>query len=117
MEDSTILNPNQVKLSDGRVVTLRETTGSDEIAAAAMLGSHFTQDASGAALYTKALAHRAIVDIDGVAVTKGPIKFKDFNAFWKDIKTRDSGKLMVKYQEMNSDSDEEGNGNGPLDEE
>lgn len=112
------LNPNQVELTDGRVVALRETTGSDEIAAGAMLGKHFTQDAAGIGMYTKALVHRSITDIDGKPLNTGPIKFADFRAFWAEIKTRDSQRLMKKYQELNGDDEPRGGSDkSPLDDE
>lgn len=104
------LEPNQVQLSDGRIATMRETNGRDENAAAQMLGKHFTQDAAGISLYTKALVMRGIEDIDGKPIVTGPIKFADFNRFWADIKTRDSQRLTKKYHEMNGDSED------PLDE-
>jgi len=104
------LGPNQVELSDGRIATLRETTGRDEIAASQMLGTHFTQDGAGMQLFTKAIVMRSIEDIDGKPAYKTPVKFKDFMSFWGDFKTRDSQALIVKYAKLNGD------GEDPLDE-
>jgi len=100
------LNPNQVALSDGRVVTMRETTGADEMAASAMLGKHFTQDAAGINLYSKALAHRAITDVDGSPLHNGPIKFDGFRSFWGSTKTRDGQRILKKYTDLNGDPDD-----------
>lgn len=104
------LEPNQVALSDGRIVTLRETTGRDEIAASQMLGSHFTSDGAGQTLFTKAIVMRGIEDIDGKSPYKKPVTFKGFLNFWDEFKTRDSLALMAKYSQVN------GSGEDPLDE-
>jgi hypothetical protein len=105
----TKLNPNQIKLSDGRIATMKETNGRDEIAASQMLGTKFTADGAGQTMFTKALVMRAVDNIDGKPAWNGQLKLNDFMNFWGSISTKDGGKLMKKYQQMNGDED-------PLDE-
>jgi hypothetical protein len=60
------LAENQVRLSDGRIVEMRELIGSDEMVVAGQLGDVFEPNGSGAVIFQTCLIVRTITKIGGV---------------------------------------------------
>lgn len=98
------LADNEVRLSDGRLVVMRETTGADDAAVAKMLGDNVSLQGAGAAILVQATALKAVVSIDG---QDAPIlaSYKNFLAFSSKFKSKDLRKIQVKYMQMNSEAD------------
>lgn len=96
---------DEVKLSDGRIVKMRETTGADEAAVAQMLGDKISLQGAGAAILVQANALKAIESIDG----QGPPimrSYNDYLKFARQIKTKDFNRITMKYMAMNNEADE-----------
>jgi hypothetical protein len=98
---------NEVRLSDGRIVTIKELVGSDEMVVAAQLGKVFTPDGGGAIVYRSCLVARSIESIDGKPVS--PCKsFQDYRDLSGQFKSKDYALIKNKYEELNGEG-EEGN--------
>ena len=103
------LGDDEIRLSDGRVVKMRETTGADETAVAQILGGKVSLQGAGSVVLVQANALKAIVSIGG---QKPPV-MNSYNAYLKfasSFKTRDLNRIKMKYADMNLEADE----NDPL---
>src|SRR5579875_1683739 len=71
---------NEVRLSDGRVVEMRESTGADEMAVAAELGDVFQANGGGAIIYQSCLIAKTVKSIDGKPLPpmRGYSAYRDF---------------------------------------
>lgn len=100
------LAENQVKLSDGRVITMREATGSDEMIVAGYLGDVYTADTSGSVILLNCLIAISIEKINDEKVS--PLRgFEAFRDFMGSFKQKDWRKIRTLYYKINGD--EEGN--------
>lgn len=101
------LADNEAKLSDGRVVTVRELVGSDEMIVAAQLGKVFTPDGGGAVVFQSCLIARSVESINGQPVT--PMRsYSEYRDFLAMFKSKDYSKIKKLYDKVNGD-DAEGN--------
>ncbi len=98
------IGDDEVKLSDGRIVKMRETNGADEAAVVQILGDHVSLQGAGAQVLVQANTLKAIVSIDGAAP---PIfrSYNDYKSFARQFKTKDLNKLVRKYTQMNMELD------------
>lgn len=96
---------DEVKLSDGRVLKLRETTGADDAAVAQMLGSNVSLDGASAKILIEAQALKSIASIDG---KEPPImrSYNEYLTFARGFKTKDMGRIQKKYMDLNFEADE-----------
>jgi hypothetical protein len=98
------LADNQVKLSDGRIVELRELTGADEMIVSAELGKAFTPDAGGSVILQTCLLVKSIAAIDGQPVEK--VKgFEGVRDFLKQFKSKDYNRIRMLYVSMNGEEE------------
>jgi hypothetical protein len=110
LNKSEELADNQVKLSDGRIIEIRETTGADEIVVAAELGDTFGANGGGAVIFQSCLMAKSISKIDGLP--NKPIRdFGEYRDFLSSFRSKDWNKIRELYQKLNGD-DEKGNGLG-----
>lgn len=101
------LAENQVKLSDGRIVEIRESTGADEIAVAAELGDIFGANGGGAVIFQSCLMAKSISKINGEPVE--PLRgYEEYRNFLSLFRSKDWSKVRNLYQKLNGD-DELGN--------
>jgi hypothetical protein len=98
------LAENQVKLSDGRIVTLREATGSTEMIVAAYLGDQYTPDTAGSVILMCCLV---VYSIEKINEEKAPTlrKFEDFRDLMDSFRKVDFNKIRSLYYKMNSDAE------------
>lgn len=98
------LADDEVRLSDGRVVKMRETNGADEAAVAQMLGDKVSLQGAGAKVLVQANTLKSIVSIDGQ--TPSVMRsYNDFIGLSRQFKSRDINRLMTKYAELNLEAD------------
>lgn len=101
------LPENQVKLSDGRIVEMRESTGADEMAVAAELGDIFGANGGGAVIFQSCLMAKVISNINGEPVA--PLRgYEEYRNFLSLFRSKDWTKIRILYQKLNGD-DELGN--------
>lgn len=101
------LAENQVKLSDGRIVEIRESTGADEMVVAAELGDTFGANGGGAVIFQSCLIAKTLSKINGEPVE--PIRgFEGYRNFLSLFHSKDWNKIRNLYQKLNGD-DEQGN--------
>ncbi|MCF8566913.1 hypothetical protein LLE49_19525 [Alicyclobacillus tolerans] len=105
-EQAVEVADDEVKLSDGRIVKMRETTGADDAAVAQMLGDKISLQGAGGAVFVQANALKAVVSVDGVPA---PImqNYRDFIKFSRTFKTRDMNRIASKYAQMNLEANED----------
>lgn len=100
---------NEVRLSDGRIIEMREATGADEMIVPAQLGKVFTSDGAGSIIYMNCLIIRTVVSIDGKPV-EAMRSFEAYRDFMGNIKGKDLTRIKALYNKLNDDvDDEEGN--------
>ncbi|GIM47040.1 hypothetical protein DNHGIG_25890 [Collibacillus ludicampi] len=101
------LAENQVRLSDGRIVEMREAVGSDEMIVAGQLGDVFEANGAGGVIFQTCLIARTITKIDGQPVQnlRGYESVRDFLA---GFKAKDWNKIRALYNKLNGD-DAQGN--------
>lgn len=98
------LADNQVKLSDGRVVEMREQLGNDEMIVAAQLGNVFTPDGAGAVIFQSCLIARTITSIDGVKPQ--PMRnYEAYRDFLAQFKGKDFNRIKKLYEKLNGDGE------------
>lgn len=103
--ESKELDYNQVKLSDGRIVEMRETIGCDEMVVAAQLGDTFEANGAGSVIFHTCLIAHTIVSIDGVKVV--PMRnFEAVRDLLAGFKGRDYKKIAVLYNKLNNEGAE-----------
>lgn len=109
MDEKKQLAENEVRLSDGRIVAIRELVGADEMIVAAQLGKVFTPDGGGAVVFQSCLIARSVESVDGKLVS--PCKsYQDYRELLGSFKSKDYQKIKKTYEVVNgSGSDEEGN--------
>lgn len=96
------LADNQVKLSDGRVVELRESTGADEMIVSAELGDTFTANGAGAVIFQSCLIAKTVTKINGQPLP--PMRgFKTYREFAGGFKTKDWNKIKNLYTALNGE--------------
>jgi hypothetical protein len=96
---------DEVKLSDGRTVKLRETTGADDAAVAQMLGNKVSLDGASAQILIQAQALKSIVSIDGQ--NPGIMKsYNDYLGMARGFKSKDMNRILKKYMELNFEADD-----------
>lgn len=100
------LADNQVKLSDGRIVDMRESTGADEMIVASELGDKFEANGSGGVIFMTCLIAKTISGIDGKPLPplRGYAAYRDFAA---QFKSKDWNKIRNLYQKLNGDEGNE----------
>lgn len=98
------LAENQVKLSDGRVVEMREQMGNDEMIVAGQLGDLFTPDGAGAMIFSTCLIVRTIKSIDGVDFV-APKNYAGVRDFLGGLKQKDWSKIRDLSTKLNSDAE------------
>jgi hypothetical protein len=107
------LADNEVRLSDGRIVVMRETTAADEAVVAQMLGDKVSLQGAGIQVLTQANALKAIESIDGEPLKKEDGSrnlfrtYNDFLSAARQFKSKDMNKIIRKYAEMNLEADED----------
>ncbi len=107
------LESNEVVLSTGSKVIMKESTGVDEIMVAQMLGDKVNLQGAGAQILMQANTLKCIESVDGQPLKKpdGATNFlrtyNDFLAAARLFKTKDLNRLMRKYAEMNLEADEQ----------
>jgi hypothetical protein len=96
------LADNQVKLSDGRIVEIRESTGADELVVAAELGDTFQANGGGGVIFMTCLIAKTVVSIDGKPLPplRGYAAYRDFAS---QFKSKDWNKIRNLYQKLNGD--------------
>lgn len=106
------LTEYQVKLSDGRIVELREQKGSDEMVVAAQLGDNFTPDGAGAIIFQNCLIAQTVTKVGDQP--RPPLRgFAAYRDFLAQFKGKDWNRIKKKYDELNGDLEEENKeGNG-----
>jgi hypothetical protein len=100
------LADNEVRLSDGRIVVMREMTGGDEIAVAQMLGDKVSLQGAGAQVLAQANMLKSIESIDG---KPAPIlrTYNDILSFARQFKSKDMVKMLQKYAELNLEASDD----------
>lgn len=100
------LKENQVGLSDGRIIEMREATGADELAVAGELGNAFQANGGGTVIYLTCLIVKTIISIDGKPVR--PMHgYEAYREFAATFKSKDFTKIRNLYRKLSGD--EEGN--------
>lgn len=101
-ETGKALAHNEVKLSDGRIVKIREAKGSDEMIVSGELGSVFEPNGGGAVIFQNCLIAKTIIALDGQPVEplKGFERVRDFAA---QFSSKDWNKIKKLYDKLNSD--------------
>jgi hypothetical protein len=98
---------NQVQLSDGRIVEVREARGNDEMIVAAQLGETLGAGSGGFIVFQNCMVARCIDKIDGGK----PLQLKNF-ANYRDLmggfNKKDWNKIEKLYNSLNAE-DEVGN--------
>lgn len=110
------LADNQVKLSDGRIVELRELKGSDEMVVAAQLGDNFTPDGAGAVIFQSCLIAQTITKV-GDANRPALRGFGAYRDYLSSFKGKDWNRIKKLFDVLNGDSAdgmEEGNGDSAI---
>ena len=100
------LGDDEVRLSDGRLVKMRETTGADEAAVVQILGDHISLNGAGGQVLVQANALKSIASIDG----QSPPVFRSYNDYLKfarEFKTKDLARLTRKYVALNMEINKE----------
>ncbi|MBL0386228.1 hypothetical protein JJB07_06125 [Tumebacillus sp. ITR2] len=97
---------NQVRLSDGRIVDMREMLGSDEMIVAGQLGDVFEANGSGAIIFQNCLIVRTISKIDGVDVPRLR-NYEQVRDFLSNFKAKDYTRIKRLFETLNGD--QEGN--------
>lgn len=94
------ISDDEVKLSDGRLVKMRETTGADEAAVVSLLGNHISLDGAGGQVLIQANALKSIESIDGQSP---PImrSYNDYLKFARQFSTKNLARLTRKYVALN----------------
>jgi hypothetical protein len=95
---------NQVRLSDGRLVEMREMIGSDEMIVAGQLGGVFEPNGAGAVIFQSCLIVRTILKVDGVE----PPRFRNYEGvrdFLGGFKGKDYTKIKKLFEKLNGDGE------------
>ncbi|KEO82995.1 hypothetical protein [Tumebacillus flagellatus] len=95
---------NQVRLSDGRLVEMREMIGSDEMIVAGQLGGVFEPNGAGAVIFQSCLIVRTIVKVDGME----PPRFRNYEGvrdFLAGFKGKDYTKIKKLFEKLNGDGE------------
>lgn len=98
------LSFNQIRLSDGRLVEMREMLGSDEMIVAGQLGGVFEPNGAGAVIFQSCLIVRTIVSVDGVE----PPRFRNYEGvrdFLAGFKGKDYSKIKKLFEKLNGDGE------------
>lgn len=96
------LADNQVKLSDGRIVEIRESTGADEMVISGELGDTFEANGGGFLIMRSCLIAKSITSINGNPVP--PMRgFEQYRDFAGSFKTKDWNKIRELYDRLNSE--------------
>ena len=100
------LADDEVKLSDGRLVKMRETNGADEAAVVSLLGDHISLSGAGGQVLVQANALKSIALIDGQAP---PImrSYNDYLKFARLFSTKNLARLTRKYVALNMEINKE----------
>lgn len=96
---------DEVKLSDGRIVKMREQIGNDEMIVAGQIGNVFESNGSGYIIFQTCLIVRTIVSVDGIQ----PEKMRNYESvrdFLAGFKAKDFNRLKKLFDKLNG---EEGN--------
>lgn len=102
------LAENQVELSDGRIIEMRETTGADEMVVSAELGDTFATNGGGMVIFQSCLIAKSIDKIDNKPVP--PMRdFSEYRDFMDLFRSKDWSKIRAVYLKLN-DVDASGNG-------
>lgn len=103
-EETKELAFNQVRLSDGRVVEMRELLGSDEMVVAAQLGDVFEANGSGAIIFQNCLIARTIVKIDEQPAPRLRT-YEHVRDFLSSFKGKDYAKIKRLFDKVNGDGE------------
>lgn len=97
---------DEVKLTDGRLIKMRETTGADEAAVVAMLGEHISLNGAGSQVLVQANALKSIASIDG---QNPPImrSYNDYLKFARMFSTKNLARITKKYVALNMEIDKD----------
>lgn len=100
------IGEDEVKLSDGRLVKMRETTGADEAVVVSLLGDHISLSGAGGQVLVQANALKSIASIDEQSP---PImrSYNDYLKFARQFKTKDLTRLTKKYVALNMEISKE----------
>lgn len=100
------IGDDEVKLTDGRLVKMKETTGADEAAVVQLLGNKISLSGAGSQILIQANALKSVVAIDGKTP---PIlcSYNDYLGFARGFKTKDLQRITKKYVELNMEIDSE----------
>jgi hypothetical protein len=106
LAEPDVIGDDEVKLSDGRIVKMRETTGADEAAVVRILGNHVSLDGAGGQVLIQANALKSVVSIDGQAP---PImaSYNDYMKFARMFTTKNLARLTRKYVALNMEINKE----------
>lgn len=100
------LGPNDVRLSTGEVVTLRETTGlDDELSEKLLSRMGYSTSGMGGVSFGRAMMLLAIESIGGRPVLRPRTK-RDLDDLLRRFRTRDLVQLSRKYGEINGLGDD-----------
>jgi predicted house-cleaning NTP pyrophosphatase (Maf/HAM1 superfamily) len=95
----------KVKLSDGREVSVSETTGMDEMIASKIAGEKANSALGYSGNASFILLAISLVEIDG-RKQKRPTSLLDVQTFFNQFKSKDLRKLQQAYTELNTDPGE-----------
>lgn len=98
------LEENQVKLSDGRIIELREATGADEMIVSAELGDNFQANGGGVVIMQTCLIAKTVTKIDGnpIPPRRGFAEYRDFAG---NFRSKDWNKIRNLYNILNGEDD------------
>lgn len=100
------LADNQVRLSDGRILEMRELIGSDEMIVAGQLGDVFEPNGAGAVIFQTCLIARTITKVGD----QEPPRFRSYEMvrdFLGNFKGKDYAKIKKLFEQLNSDEGNE----------
>lgn len=96
------LKDNQLRLTDGRVITIRELTGLDELMIVKIVGQQKGNESTqGYVVLTQMVScWYSVAEIDGVPVVK-PTSMDAINKLAAKFLMKDTGLIMKKYSAVN----------------
>jgi len=95
------LNANQVRISDGRIIEMRELTGRDEMIVDKVVATEKVDSAIAYNILNQRVSMwYSIISINGVPVTR-LTTMKAVYALAEQFKSKDTLELVKKYQELN----------------
>lgn len=105
-QNGTELQENQVRLSDGRIVEMRELVGSDEMIVAGQLGDVFEPNGAGAVIFQTCLIARTITKVGGIDTPRFR-NYEGVREFLSNFKGKDYAKIKKLFETLNGDEGNE----------